>query len=85
MATIKVNGIEVEGKLSASTRQDIDNDPNVVENTGVLKTEEYFEDISKIETDRYKMTGIAVYAEHYGTDNDEIIYEFLIDEITVKR
>lgn len=85
MKKIRVNGIEVEGKVSATLGADIDNDPSVLIVRGALKTEVYFDEINKIETEKFRVEGINVYAEHFGSDDEEIVYEFLADDLIVKQ
>lgn len=85
MAKIKVDGVEVEGKVSTTMASRIEDGVNVLEITGALKTEKYFEEINKIETNRFDIEGVYVYAEHYGTEENEIVYEFLAEDIKVRQ
>ena len=57
----------------------------VLEVTGLMKTDKYFEEITEIETGRYVIQGVRVTKESFGSDDDEIIYAFRADNIEVKE
>ena len=49
--------------------------------TGHLAMHEYIEDIDEIETCRYKLSGVEVYREIFGSNDFNILYEFKLDEV----
>lgn len=48
--------------------------------TGHLAIHEYIEDIETIETHRYKLSGVEVYREIFGSNDFNILYEFKLNE-----
>ena len=84
MAIIQVNGEELKAKVSVSITRNLESDVNMITMNGALRSEEYFEEIKEIETDRFVIKGILVYAEHMGSEELEFVYEFLADDVIVK-
>lgn len=83
MSMLNINGGQVEGKMTVN--QEIDEkDPNLIHIVGALATKEYFEEINKIESERLLVKGITVYKESFGTEDDEIVYHFVAEKLTVK-
>lgn len=74
MARIKVNEeYEVKGRLTVK-RFISDNGEIII--AGTLATHYYFEEIDCLETFRYKVTGIEVMEEVFGSDDFDIVYNF---------
>ena len=86
MAQIKINNnLTVEGSFTMNKTLIEKEDGKLgFAINGVLSTHLYFEDITNIETERYKVEGINVYQERYGSDDYNIIYEFSAENIEVK-
>lgn len=87
MANIKVNKeIFVNGKL-AIEREAIENESgeNTIVTKGAFTTHDYFEEIHTLESERYLLQNIEVYKEHFGSNDYDIGYEFLIGSLTIKE
>ena len=89
MATLKINNsIEVKGKVSFShsiSPSETDDkqwtDDGII---GTLVTHQYIDDIDSIESDRYLLTGCTVYKESFGSDDFDIVYNFIAETCVVK-
>lgn len=74
MAQISINDeYIINGKLTVRRVLTDDNEVVVV---GTLATHFYFEEIKKIETYRYAVTGVEVREEVFGSDDHNILYNF---------
>ena len=51
---------------------------------GILATHDYIEDIDTIETERYKLTGVSVHTESFGSNEFDILYHFTCDNLIIK-
>lgn len=51
--------------------------------TGILSTHLYVDDIESIETPRYKLTGVTVFEESFGSDDYNIHYRFVAERLDV--
>lgn len=76
----------VKGRLTFETK--------LVENTngeediiiaGSMTTHRYIDDISKIESSRYILTGVEVYNEVFGSEDFNILYNFTAKDLCVKN
>lgn len=75
----------IKGRLTFRVEKVEDEHGNVELITrGKMTTHYYFEDIKKIETDRYVLKDIDVYAEEFASNDFDILYNFLIDDYDVK-
>ena len=89
MATLKINNsIEVKGKVSFShsiSPSEIDEkqwtDDGIM---GTLVMHQYIDDIDSIESDRYLLTNCTVYKESFGSDDFDIVYNFIAESCMVK-
>ena len=59
-----------------------DNDNLIKE--GILKTHLYIEEIESLECDRFKLIGIDVYSESFGSTDMFILYRFTFDKFGIK-
>jgi hypothetical protein len=85
MAKIIINGTkEILGKLSIARAADFSKNPVEVSVGGQLSTHRYFEEIDSIETDRYKVTGVMVFQENYGSEDFDVVYSFTAEKFVVK-
>lgn len=77
MAEILINGSRVV-KGALSVRRVLDAAEGVAKLIvgGQLSTHLYFDEITKIETDRLTLEGVSVFQEDFGSENHEIIYTF---------
>lgn len=82
MAKLVVNNFEVNGKLSFDRTINEARSGFIIQ--GVLSTHLYFEDIKEIETYRYKLSGITLFKESFGSDDYNIYYHFIADEVEIK-
>ena len=53
--------------------------------SGKMTTHNYIEDIDKIETHRYLLTNVQVYKETFGSDDFDILYDFIAKDYNVKN
>lgn len=51
---------------------------------GEFSTKHYVNDLRKIESTRYILSGIDVIGEEYSSENDDIIYKFKCEQSQVK-
>ena len=82
MAIITVNReVEVNGHLSFNRA--ISEDKKSYEIEGIFSTHLYFEDITELETSRYKLTGVEVHTESFGSDDYDIVYHLRASHIEI--
>jgi hypothetical protein len=81
MAKIIINGVRtVNGKLSA----EIENVNGELVCTGSFITHRYFEDIMKLESERYVFRNVEIIRESFGSNDFNILYTFTADDWTIK-
>ena len=69
--------IQVEGRMTFKVSKAIKEDgTDTMICLGQLATHKYFEEITKIETDRFILENIEVTDETFGTNDFNILYEF---------
>ncbi len=51
--------------------------------TGVLDSQSYIEEIETIESDRYRISGITVAKEVFGSEDNRISYYFVAEKLEV--
>lgn len=86
MSDIKVNDkLMVDGKFSVAAKLDSSVNPPVVVIGGVFQSADYIEEITKLENERYIVSGIKVSQESFGSEEEDIYYEFTAAAIKVKR
>lgn len=89
MARITINdNITVNGKLTFRRTLVIKKDANgnempSFEIEGVLATHLYFEQIRSLQTPRFRIDGVQVYEEDFGSDDYNILYHFTADVIDI--
>jgi hypothetical protein len=82
MADIFINeDLVVKGKMSLNRSQTPE---GAVVIQGQLSCKTYVEEITKIETLRYSITGVEVFSEAFGSEEDEIIYTFTALDLAIK-
>ena len=89
MATLKINNsIEVKGKVSFShSISPSETDEKQWTDDGIMGTlvmHKYIDDIDSIESDRYLLTNCTVYKESFGSDDFDIVYNFIAESCVVK-
>lgn len=83
MATIIINDeMRAKGKLSISRAPNEDRTGFIV--TGAFATHMYYENIISLESPRYRVSGIDVFEESFGSDDYDIIYRFVAKNFTLK-
>lgn len=83
MANIIVNNrIKAKGKISVSRALNEDKDDFII--TGAFSSHLYYEDIKSLETSRFKISGIDVYQETFGSDDYNINYYFIAKKFVLK-
>ena len=90
MANIKITTsdnkkYEVKGDLTFEATLIETENGEVLRTVGQMTTHKYIDDIVKIETHRYLLTGVKVYKETFGSDDFNILYEFIVNDYTVKK
>lgn len=79
MAQISVNDeYVINGRLTVKRFKDINGNIKI---EGTLATHCYFEEILKLETFRYSIMGIEVIEEVFGSDDYDIVYNFIAKEL----
>lgn len=69
--------IQVEGRMTFKVSKAIKEDgTDTMICLGQLATHKYFEEITKIETDRFILENVEVTDEIFGTNDFNILYEF---------
>ena len=80
--------IQVEGRMTFKVSKAIKEDgTDTMICLGQLATHKYFEEITKIETDRFILENVEVTDETFGTNDFNILYEFEVHnyEWTIKE
>ena len=79
MSKIWINDLDIpiEGTFSFDMEYDDRQKPPIYSITGVLETADgYHNDIRSIQNHRYKLNGVKVFRESYGSEDDTILYYF---------
>ncbi len=85
MAAILVNKEkEIQGKITVTRGVDIHNDVKKMFVEGLLKTKEYIEEITELETDRLIIEKVIVHQETFGSEEEEIVYNFIAGDLEFK-
>lgn len=83
MANIIINNrFSANGKLSVDRTLNETKDGFII--TGVFASHLYYEDIKSLESNRFKVSGVQVYQESFGSDDYNILYHFIADKFTLK-
>lgn len=83
MAKIIINNrVAANGNLSVSRTLNETRDGFVI--SGIFASHLYYEDIKSLESKRFKVSGIQVYQESFGSDDYNILYHFIADKFTLK-
>lgn len=90
MAQLKITtkdrkAIKVNGNVTFEAELIEVNEEERIQITGKMMTHKYIEEIEKIETHRYILTGIEVWRETFGSDDFNILYEFVANDYIVKN
>jgi hypothetical protein len=84
MAEIIVNDEKiVNGRMTITRSLDISKNPPVLTIVGQLETHRYFEEITILESARYRVEGITVVQESFGSDDFNIVYTFAANSLEV--
>ncbi len=78
MSKVCINGsFMVEGEFSFSIDYDTTKNPPLMTIEGQFKTASgYLPEINTIENERYLLSGIRVYQEAFGSEEDYVLYSF---------
>lgn len=83
MANIIINNrFSANGNLSVARTLNETKDGFIV--TGVFASHLYYEDIKSLESNRFKVSGVQVYQESFGSDDYNILYHFVADKFILK-
>ena len=83
MANIIINNrFSANGKLSVDRTLNETKDGFII--TGIFASHLYYEDIKSLESSRFKVSGIQVYQESFGSDDSNILYHFIAEKLTLK-
>lgn len=85
MAKVSVNDEYVVNGVLTVKRFIEDKETNTIGITGTFACHYYFEEIHKLETYRYSITGIEVQEEVFSSDNFDIVYNFTAEAIDNKQ
>jgi hypothetical protein len=82
MANIIINDkLSVNGNCTFNREVNEDKTGFII--SGVLLTHLYFDDISTIQTKRFKLTGVEVQREVFGSDDYNIGYQFICSDLEI--
>lgn len=82
MAKLVINdNLLVNGKLSFERALNEEGTAFIIQ--GVLSTHLYFDDIEKIDSNRFTLDGVEVYKETFGSDDYNILYHFTAKQLEV--
>ena len=85
MSKIKVNETEVvEGSFSFQASIDRTGKTPVLVIEGIFETADEFSSLNMLENERYKLTGITLLNEAYGSEEDKVAYTFLANNYELK-
>lgn len=83
MARIVINdNLPVNGNFTFNRVPNEDNTAFIIE--GVFQTHLYCEDITSLSSFRYKLSGIEVIEEGFGSDDYNIIYKFRCKDVEIR-
>ena len=83
MANIIINNrVSANGKLSVDRMLNETKDGFII--AGVFASHLYYEDIKSLESNRFKVSGVQVYKESFGSDDYNILYHFIADKFILK-
>lgn len=82
MAKLVINdNLLIKGKLSFERALNEEGTAFIIQ--GVLSTHLYFDDIEKIDSNRFTLDGVEVYKETFGSDDYNILYHFTAKQLEV--
>lgn len=85
MADIAINkSFMTKGRMSISRALDTESSPPILCIKGQLVMHRYIEEITTIETHRYKLCDVNVYREDFGSEDFNIIYYFTAKDLLIK-
>lgn len=77
MSKITVNNeIILDGAFSFNVTLNENVRPAVVTISGVAKLDTYVEDIDSLKSDKFELSGIHVFQEAFGSEEDTYVYSF---------
>lgn len=83
MANIIINNrVSAKGKVSVERMLNETKDGFII--AGIFASHLYYEDIKSLESNRFKISGIQVYKESFGSDDYDILYHFIAEKFTLK-
>lgn len=86
MSKVKINNSYIiDGKFTLEIFVDKSSKPNTLYKRGIFETNKYIEEIHSLENEQYLVTGIDVYKETYGSEDEIISYEFSFINMNNKR
>ena len=67
----------IDGEFSFDVSYDVSVNPPLMQINGVLSSKNgYLPEIFSLENERYAITGINVYQESFGSEEDTMVYHF---------
>lgn len=86
MARVRVNNeFDIEGKITVERMLKDEGNYERLIIEGALLTDQYIEEIFSLETDRFKIDGVKVFHESFGSESDEILYTFNANDFILKE
>lgn len=86
MARVRVNDeFDIEGKITVERMLKDEGNYERLIIEGALLTDQYIEEIFSLETDRFKIDGVKVFHESFGSESDEILYTFNARDFILKE
>lgn len=85
MSKIRINDTDtVNGSFSFHVSLDKSGKIPVLVIEGVLESPDYVSSVTMLENDRYKLTGVKLQSESYGSEEDKVVYEFIASNYEIK-
>ena len=83
MAKIIINNrVSANGNISVYRTLNETRDGFII--SGMFASHLYYEDIKSLESKRFKVSGVQVYQEDFGSDDYNILYRFIADNFILK-
>lgn len=85
MSKILINGdYTIEGKFSFDVSLDRTQKPALLIINGALETADFIDEVTSIENKFYKLEGIRLLTESYGSEDRTAIYSFSATDYSIK-
>lgn len=85
MSKIRINETDtVNGSFSFRVSLDKSGKIPVLVIEGVLESPDPISSVTLLENERYRLTGVVLQSESYGSEEDNVAYEFIANKYEIK-